>query len=52
VERDRAKTTVIHVPLFAKALGACRVNWRIVGTDGRSANGSFIFVVTPPKGKT
>ncbi len=48
MERDsQQKATVVHVPLSAKAQGACRVNWRMVGTDGRSTNGSFSFVVAP-----
>lgn len=47
VERDAKKATVVHVPLFAKGEGACQVNWRMVGTDGRTTNGSFSFVVVP-----
>jgi methionine-rich copper-binding protein CopC len=47
VERDKAKATVIHVSLFARAQGTCRVNWRVVGLDKHNANGSFLFSVTP-----
>ncbi len=47
MERDPKKAGVVHVPLFGKAQGDCRVNWRMVGTDGRTTNGSFTFAVAP-----
>ncbi|PKU26079.1 copper resistance CopC family protein [Telmatospirillum siberiense] len=45
MERDKTRAAVVHVPLFAKAQGPCLVNWRMVGREGQSANGSFSFVV-------
>lgn len=47
MERDKSKASVVHVPLFGKAQGPCQVNWRMVGRNGRSANGSFSFVIAP-----
>jgi hypothetical protein len=44
VERDSAKATVIHVPLFARAQGTCWVKWHVVGTDKHGASGRFFFV--------
>lgn len=47
MERDAKSPSVVHVPLFGKAQGTCLVNWRMVGTDGRTTNGSFSFAVAP-----
>jgi len=44
VERDPAKATVVHVPLFGRAQGTCRVTWHVVGSDKRSVSGRFVFV--------
>ena len=44
VERDPAKATVVHVPLFGRAQGTCQVTWHVVGGDKRSVSGHFVFV--------